>query len=498
MKSLSAVLNQKFDFNISDWQKLLRQELKTDQIDSKTVKKYLDLGSFPTLSLDSLKVSHINSTESWKKASQTYLTDPDQELIEEDVQNGVKVFFFNSYSAFTPNSILINKLLDSDCEVYCLNKANLQSNRKFKVFHEQDLILARDVQDRGGSSTLELAWIAAELTKKLNSQEWRIGIFLGSDIFKTVAKLRAARLLAMKIQTIAKVNIPIKIIGLTSYRDWTAFERYSNILRNDAQVMAGYLGGADVVQSSGYNSIIEIESDSNEDEHLIRSHRMSRNTCHILSLESMLGIVEDPASGSFHLEGLTQRYAETSWSLMQDLLKSVSPEKLLTQKIEENRNDKTLRMKTRKDIMAGTNDYPDVKEKLHLKLVPKFYRSAYVFEELRLRLDQVMVKPEVEVVLKGSYSELSPRINFIKNYFELIGLHVIDPMDFKQTKKGNIVVLCGKDEDYPELAKSVDLSVYFEVFIAGKVEVSHVTNIFVGQNIYEILEKLVKKLEVNS
>lgn len=498
MKPLSAALNQKFAFNLSDWQTLLKQELKTDQIDNKIAKKYLDLGQYPTLSLDSLKVSHFYSKDSWKKASQTYLRDPDQELIEEDVKNGVKVFFFNSYLPQKINSKLLNQLLDNDCEVYCLNKMTSETSQKFPVFHEKDIIIAREVQDKGGNSSLELAWIATELTNKLNASEWRIGVFLGSDIFKTVAKLRALRLLAIKIQNLAQVNIPIKIIGLNSYREWTAFERYSNILRNDAQVMAGYLGGADVVQSSGYNTIIEIESNVFELEHHLRSSRMSRNTCHILALESMLGIVEDPASGSFHLEGLTQKYAEISWKLMQELLQSSHLENSLAQKIEENKNYKTERMKTRKDVMAGTNDYPDIKENLDIKLSPQFFRSAFIFEELRLRLNKVSRKPEVEIHLKGSYSELSSRINFIKNYFELIGLSVIDPLDFKQTKKGNILVLCAKDEDYPDLANSISPKEFLEIFVAGKVEINGLINIFSGQNIYEVLEKLVKKLEANS
>jgi len=498
LKSLSATLNQKFDFNISEWEQLLKQELKIDQVDNKSHKKYSDLGQWPTLSLDSLKVSQLSSSSSWRKASQSYFGQPSEGFIQEDLANGVKIFFFNSYTPLELDTPLLEKFLDQECEVYCLNQVTTRSSHKFKTFNESQLILARKVHDEGGSSALELAYLASQLINNLEDSEWRIGIFLGHDIFKTIAKLRALRLMAMRVQQLAKVSIPFKIIALNSYRDWTIFERYSNILRNDTQVMGAYMGAADVIQSSGYNSILELETGFVSDEHADRSSRIARNTCHILALESMLGVVEDPASGSYHLEGLSQKYAQISWELMQEYLKSSNPEEFLEQKLQEQKNYRTQRLKTRKDLMAGINDFPDVKEKLAVKLAPKFYRSAYIFEELRLRVGKIKRLPRVEIHLKGQYAGLSSRINFIKNYFELIGLQVIDPLELKQSNKDNIMVLCAQDEDYVELAQSINHTSYFQSYIAGRLEMDGFYNIYSGQDIYAVLEKLVEKLEAIS
>lgn len=498
MRALSATLNQKFDFNISDWEQLLKKELKIDQVDNKSHKKYSDLGQWPTLSLDSLKVSQLASSSSWRKASQTYFAQPSEASIQEDLENGVKIFFINSYTPQELNTQILEKFLDHECEVYCLNQVTTRPSQKFKTFNESQLIVARKVHDEGGSSALELAYLASQLINKLEASEWRIGIFLGHDLFKAVAKLRALRLITMRVQQLANVSIPFKIIALNSYRDWTIFERYSNILRNDAQVMAAYMGAADVIQSSGYNSILELETGYVSQEHSDRSSRIARNTCHILALESMLGVVEDPASGSYHLEGLSQKYAHISWELMQQYLKSSNPQQFLELKIEEQKNYRIQRLKTRKDLMAGINDYPDVKEKFDIKISPKFYRSAHIFEELRLRVGKIRKLPQVEIHLKGQYAGLSSRINFIKNYFELIGLHVIDPLELKQTNKDNILVLCAQDEYYIELVQSTNQSSYFQSYIAGRIEINGFYNIYSGQDIYAVLEELVVKLEAIS
>ena len=239
--------------------------------------------------------------------------------------------------------------------------------------------------------------------------------------------------------------------------------------------------------------------------HAERSRRMARNTSHILSLESMLGVVEDPAFGSFHLESLTESYASKAWEIMQKIhhLSDQQINDFFIKEAAPIRTEREHRIETRRHIVAGMNDFPDVKESLHLTEipVPKFYRTSLAFENLRLRMEKVKKKPEVYIGVYGDYAALNARINFVKNYFEILGLQVNDPgqsqTDFEDFKKEvsirneKIVVLCLSDSDLP-LLHSINVNAK-EKFVAGKFEKIGFQNLFAGQNVYQVLEGLVER-----
>ena len=87
----------------------------------------------------------------------------------------------------------------------------------------------------------------------------------------------------------------------------------------------------------------------------------------------------------------------------------------------------------------------------------------------------------------------------MKNYFELLGLEVIDrgssEFDFEKFKKDltlrheEIMVLCASDEHYPMIKEAVPLINTKNRFLAGKYEVDSCKNLFVGQNIFENLQE---------
>ena len=169
------------------------------------------------------------------------------------------------------------------------------------------------------------------------------------------------------------------------------------------------------------------------------------------------------------------------------------------------REEKILMMKTRKKIMSGINDYPDRKEELHLTLKePLFFRRARTFEELRLRMEKVK-KPEVYIALFGEYSALNGRLNFVKNYFELLGLVVHEPghsvkdtETFRTTlseRNEDVIVLCALDEDYPTVQEILPPLKAGHQYVAGKIEMSGFRSLSMGQNVYEVLENLVLSCE---
>ena len=72
---------------------------------------------------------------------------------------------------------------------------------------------------------------------------------------------------------------------------------YNNLLRLTTEAMSAYIGGADIIELSYYDSKV---SDPND-----RSRRLSRNIQHLLRFESGLDFVNDPAFGSYYIEHLT-------------------------------------------------------------------------------------------------------------------------------------------------------------------------------------------------
>lgn len=504
VKDFSTLFTEEFNTQRDQWEKALKAELKLDDISPKTSKKHLDLGAWPTLSTSASEAQHLPTQTDWKKASQTYLQVDEKNLapaLVDDLESGVRVFFFNKDFINDEKWSLIEKTLGSftrsdEIEVYLLGQKKFNVKSSLKIIDESQMIIARSVHEEGGHNVHELALLTTELIERLDQKPSHIALFLDSHFFKNIAKVRAMKLLAEKVYKTEGLSHCLKFITLNSYREWTLFERYSNMLRNNAQVASAYISGADVIQSSGYQLIFDLETSDENPEHNERSRRMARNTSHILGLESMLGMVADAAYGSFHLENLSHEYAASAWKLMQELLPmdASSRKEKLDGEILKVRDTRMDRVKTRKDILAGMNDFPDGKEHLNVTLKEStLFRVSRSFEELRLKVETLQSKPKVQIMLKGDYAALNNRVNFIKNYFELIGLEVIDPIHSHGNPTQKIIVLCAKDEDYPALATTLKESAVAK-FVAGKVEVPDFTAIYAGQNVHQVLSQLVQTL----
>lgn len=505
MNSLKTYFETEFETLRPEWEKALLKELKLPELGNKDSKKLLGGGSWPTLSLDRHQEVSLSPLESWKKASTTYAHLPDESietLLTDDLSSGVRNFFFHSTALTEDKWKRIEKTLSSssslnEIEVFFLGKNSFKSS-KVKVIGP--LLTGNEAHDEGGNTVQELALLCQKMISSTD-HELNLGVFVDSQFFHNIAKIRAARLLGEKILEEKGFEGNVRVVALTSYRSWTLFERYSNMLRNETAVASAYIGGADHIQSSGYNCLFEIETKNVENDHFERSQRMARNTTHILALESMLGVVEDAAFGSYHLENLTGHLCEEAWKLMQKLLNGEN----LLDEVVKIRNERLEKIKTRKTIVSGINDFPDSKESLNVSLKESFlFRESRVFEELRLRVAKIK-KPEVFIALFGDYAGLNARMNFVRNYFELLGLIVHDPghsqtniQDFKKNlemRSEEIIVLCSTDDQYPGLHQELSPFQRRFQFVAGKVEVPGFKNLYAGQNVYEVLFDLVNNIE---
>jgi hypothetical protein len=504
--NVTQFFGEKFNTQRDQWEKSLRSELKTEEVGTKDRKTSAE-GSWPILSLGAPVTHQFHPLEKWKKAAQTYVHVPGdiENLLQEDLEAGVRVFFFEKdfldQSTFQKISQKLSSSKDAKEIVVILlgDKKITHGNTELKIIDEEKMLLGRGVSASGGNNIQELASIAHSLVTRLPEKDIEIGVFLDSQFFRNMAKVRAARLLALKVLEEFGASKNIIVTGLTSYRDWTLYERYSNLLRNDVAVASGLIAGCDYVQSAGYQAIFELETNESSPDHAERSRRMARNTSHILSLESALGVVEDASFGSYHLENLTEEYAREAWALMQKLLPMSDKEvsEFFMKETTAVREQRLKNFSTRRHVLAGINDFPDVKDELQLKTLPvsRFYRTGRMFEELRLRMESAPKKPSVYLGVFGDYAALNARINFVKNYFELLGLQVTDPHKGATDKREFEKLVSDRDEEFFVLISSDDqyeslssLNVKAkEKYLAGKSQLNGFTSLYAGQNVLEVL-----------
>lgn len=127
-----------------------------------------------------------------------------------------------------------------------------------------------------------------------------------TDVFLTVAKLRAARLCWSKVLRATGIDGEghgMWISARESARARTRLEPLVGSLRSTAAAFGAMVGGAEEVLLRPYRAAPEGE-------------RLAITTQHVLRAESHLERVTDPAGGSYHVEALTETLARAAWSVL--------------------------------------------------------------------------------------------------------------------------------------------------------------------------------------
>lgn len=250
MESIYDYLKSNFNSSREIWESNLKKELKAESTSGHDAKTTAD-GVLSVLGLES-PAHYLEVKESWKKASQSYysFTQDTLQSIKDDLDNGVRFFIFDTdldQSSWGKISEVFSSFSKrEEVEVLILGNSNLEASSGFKVRFERDLASGRLAHEQGGGQALELALACLSFIEKKNPSQDAM-VFLDSEIFSNIAKIRALRLLLMKVTQSWEVPANFRLIALTSFRDWTLYGRYSNILKNVSSVSSGYMGGADLV-----------------------------------------------------------------------------------------------------------------------------------------------------------------------------------------------------------------------------------------------------------
>ena len=306
---------------------------------------------------------------------------------------------------------------------------------------------------------------------------------VGSNYFMEIAKLRAARYLWAKIIEVYhaanEASSKAFIHSFTSEWNQTVYDPYVNLLRATTESMSAVLGGTDSLTVRPFDRAYKQVSKF--------SARLGRNIQIILKEESYLDKVIDPAAGSYYIENLTRSVIEESWKIflkteeaggyLEALKKGI-----VQDDIESTAGKRNDLIATRREIVLGTNQYPNFNETVKDTLVEeivfpngkfsgnlvrpiKKYRASMEFERLRLAAENLgKGRPLAFMLTMGDPVMRKARSAFSCNFFACGGYQVIDNPGFDTANEGvktaidakaDIVVLCSSDEEYATLAPTV-------------------------------------------
>jgi len=333
--------------------------------------------------------------------------------------------------------------------------------------------------------------VDAGVDPSLAAKKIKFNFGIGSNYFMEIAKFRAARLLWALIvdayQTVCscednsnaknntcKCAAKMKIHAETTNFNKTIFDAHVNLLRTQTEAMSAVLGGIDSLTVLSYDNIFNAPNEFAE--------RIAKNQQLLLKEEAYFDKVVDPAAGSYYLEILTKEIAQHAWKLFLEIeneggfLKAIYAGKV-QQAIKATASYRMKNISNRKEILVGTNQYPNFTETVSEKLVnypisekrdqtteietlPPV-RGAVEFEKLRLATERAAKKPKAFMLTIGNLAMRVARSQFSCNFFACAGYEVIDNVGFDTVEEGvqaaletkaDIVVLCSSDEEYAQFA----------------------------------------------
>ncbi len=233
---------------------------------------------------------------------------------------------------------------------------------------------ASTYQNAGANMVQQLAYTLAHTNEYLNripgfSKNITVETAVGGNYFFEIAKLRALRMLLNTLAAEYSSDITFHLIAKPTRRNKTLYDYNVNMLRTTTECMSAILGGADAVENLSYDALFHKTNEFGD--------RIARNQLLMLKEESYFDKVDNPADGAYYIENLTHQLAEKALELFKDIEKNGG---LITQliegtiqrKITEAAAKEQLLFNEGKEVLLGTNKYPNKQDRMahDLELFP--------------------------------------------------------------------------------------------------------------------------------
>lgn len=229
-------------------------------------------------------------------------------------------------------------------------------------------------QNAGANMVQQIAYSLAHANEYFNristiNQAIVFEISVGTNYFFEIAKLRALRLLFNLIAKEYDHHLECHFLVSPTKRNKTLYDYNVNMLRTTTECMSAILGGADAIANLPYDALYHKDNEFGD--------RIARNQLLVLKNESYFDKVNNPADGSYYIESLTAQLAEKALTLFKDIeanggfLKQLN-EGIIKRKIQESAEKEQILFDSGKEILLGTNKYPnkDDRMKHDLELFP--------------------------------------------------------------------------------------------------------------------------------
>jgi methylmalonyl-CoA mutase len=229
-------------------------------------------------------------------------------------------------------------------------------------------------QNAGANMVQQLAYSLAHANEYFNripviNQPIVIQVAVGTNYFFEIAKLRALRLLFNLVAKEYNHDLECHLLVSPTKRNKTLYDYNVNMLRTTTECMSAIIGGADAIANLPYDSLYHKDNEFGD--------RIARNQLLVLKNESYFDKVNNPADGSYYIETLTAQLAEKALVLFKDIeanggfLKQLN-EGVIKRKIQESADKEQELFDSGKEILLGTNKYPnkDDRMKQDLELFP--------------------------------------------------------------------------------------------------------------------------------
>ncbi|MDU1889518.1 MAG: methylmalonyl-CoA mutase small subunit [Dysgonomonas sp.] len=388
------------------------------------------------------------------------------------------------------------------------------------------------------------ALVEAGMDATLVAKKIKFNFGIGGNYFMEIAKFRAARWLWAEIVNayspicpnecpsktedgICRCAAKIYAHAQTSTFNKTVYDAHVNLLRTQTEAMSATIAGINSLTVRPFDETYKTADDFSE--------RIARNQQLLLKEECHFDKITDPSSGSYYIENLTKSIAEQAWKLFLEVDEKGFYEALkagtVQTAVKASADARFKGLATRREILLGTNQYPNFTEKAGSKIVEKEAcgcgcgkdapymalptdRLATAFEEMRLATEKHGA-PTVFMLTIGNLGMRLARAQFSSNFFACAGYKVIDNLGFQtveegvkaaREKKADIIVLCSSDDEYatlaPEAHKLIAGKEHFVVAGAPAcmddlkaVGIEHFIN--VKSNVLETLRMFNAKLGIN-
>ena len=222
-------------------------------------------------------------------------------------------------------------------------------------------------QNAGANIVQQLAYTLAHINEYFNripaiNQPITVEISVGTNYFFEIAKLRALRILINTLASAYDHILECHIIATPTKRNKTVYDYNVNMLRTTTECMSAILGGADGVANLPYDALYHKDNEFGD--------RIARNQLLVLKHESYFDKVNNPADGAYYIESVTEQLAEKALELFKDIEKnggliSQLIDGTIQRKINESAHKEQELFDSGKDVLLGTNKYPNKND--HMK-----------------------------------------------------------------------------------------------------------------------------------